>query len=103
MALVKTPTTVHYYRSVRAEGKVKREYGGSGKTAHLAAAVAAERHRRRRQEREELIANRRKWNEACAPLDELIAMTDLLVTASLLAAGYHRHHHGEWRLRRAER
>jgi hypothetical protein len=103
MPLIKTPTTEHYYRTVRVDGKVKREYLGCGKTARLAAAVGAGNRQRRQKEREELVANQRKWDGACAPLEELIVMTDLLVTASLLAAGYHQHHQGEWRLRHAER
>jgi hypothetical protein len=47
------------------------------------------------------------WNAAvCAvedPLDDLCAGLDQVVTASLLASGYHRHDRSKWRKRREYR
>jgi hypothetical protein len=41
--------------------------------------------------------------EAAKPLDELCELTDLLVAATLVQAGYYRHHRGEWRRKREKR
>lgn len=90
----------HYYRSVRVGKKVKRIYVGCGETAHLAAAIDAHRRLRRQMEREERVNERRNWETASVLLDELIAVSDILTEATLLTAGYHRHHQGPWRRRR---
>ena len=86
-----TPSTV------RGEVQVVREYVGGGAVGELAARLDAadlEQHRAAaladQNDREQLL----KFD---APLAELSALADLLAEAALLAAGYHRHHHGEWR------
>ena len=37
---------------------------------------------------------------ALVPLEEFCEVVETLARASLLAAGYHRHHRGEWRRKR---
>jgi hypothetical protein len=102
MALVKRANTDHYYRSVRVGQKVKRVYVGCGEKARLAAAVDEHCRLRQQMDRCKLGADRERWEAACATLDELIAVTDLLVTAVLLAEGFYQHHQGEWRRRRGK-
>ena len=52
--------------------------------------------KRERLERESIEAD-------IAAIEELDAMARLLTRAELLAAGFHRHHRGEWRRRREQR
>ena len=100
MAIVQRPKTVHYYRSVRVGAKVKRVYVGCGEKARLAAAADERRRRRQQMERSTLQADRQQWEAACTHLNELIAVTNLLVKAVLLAEGFHQHQQGAWRQRR---
>jgi hypothetical protein len=86
----------YYTRSKKVNGRVVREYVGTGEAAERAArqdAVARQEREARRAVREELAA-------LDAPLDDLAEVTDLLARAALAAAGYRRHHRGEWRKRR---
>ena len=100
MAIETRGKAVYYYRSQRTGTKVKRKYVASGDDARLAAAVAKHRRLGKRMKRETVKA---VWDGACAPLDELIAVTDLLFIATLLVGGFHQHHQGEWRRRREQR
>src|SRR5438552_2247717 len=90
----------YYTRSRKVNGRVIREYVGSGTLGQLAArSDAAERDRRKqaterqRQDRDDLIA-------LDTLLRHLAVTTDLVAWAALLAAGYRRHNGGEWRKRR---
>jgi hypothetical protein len=94
---------LYYTRSRRVAGKVTREYYGRGPDARLAAALDRKRREQKRLECEALQAHQARYDEACAPLNELIAVTELLVTAILLAEGYHRHDRGAWRRKRGKR
>src|SRR5689334_16736280 len=85
MALVQRPNTVHYYRYVRVGDKVKRVYVGAGEKALQAAAADNRARVRRQRERQAVVDDQRRWEAARAPLLDLIAVTDLLVTASMLA------------------
>jgi hypothetical protein len=78
---------------------VVRQYLGRGEEARLAAALVQERQRQRQVDRQARQADQQVWEAACEPLADLIARTDLLLRAVLLANGYHQHHHGEWRRR----
>ena len=86
----------YYTRSRKVNGRVVREYLGTGEAAEQAArldASARQGREARRAERDELAA-------LDASLDDLAEETDLLARAVLAAAGYRRHHRGEWRRKR---
>jgi hypothetical protein len=90
----------YYSRSRRVNGRVVREYVGGGAAGEQAAAEDA---RRREQCRLEAVARRagqQQWQEADAALQSFCDLTDLLVRAALLSAGYHQYNRGEWRRRR---
>ena len=89
----------YYTRTRRAGGRLVREYVGTGPVAEMAAAADAVRQAQRRAEAEARRAERARWETALAPLEELCLASDLLVRASLTAAGYHQHDRGEWRRR----
>jgi hypothetical protein len=100
MAWVYEGNRRNYYRSRRVGGKVRSEYFGSGAAAELAAALDRERRRQRQAERERRRADEERWAASDSPLEMLVAATDMVVEAALLAAGYHRHAMGDWRKRR---
>jgi hypothetical protein len=103
MALEERGYSTYYYRSCREGKRVKRRYVAAGYAARLAAALDSHCRVRKRLAREVPQAAGDAWDAACGPLDKLIAVTDLLVTATLLAEGFHRHKQGEWRRRRETR
>lgn len=87
----------YYYRAKRENGRVRKEYVGTGELADLLAEYdEAERQLAKARERQVRI-------EIAAVLDgEAEAMTlaqgaSSLVRASLYAAGYRQHKRGEWR------
>ena len=88
----------YYTRSRRSpkDGRVVREYVGSGPLAELAAEADRQRREleeaRREREKEELG----RLEGLSAPVFELSEAAEILAHAHLLAAGYHRHK-GEYR------
>jgi ribosomal protein L25 (general stress protein Ctc) len=90
----------YYTRSRRVNGRVIRDYYGSGETAH----VIAELDRQRRQDHQAQAAAWRAEKDTIGRLDaevrELFEVAELLARATLLAAGCRQHHRGEWRRRR---
>ena len=90
----------YYTRSKKINGRVIREYVGTGLVGQLAAA-ADERERAQRQAQQAAWrAERERIESAIAPLEEFDDMVETLARGSLLLAGYHRHHRGEWRRKR---
>jgi hypothetical protein len=85
---------------VRRGGRVTTEYGGSGQTAILIAALEAggreEREEARQREKEE----RERLDDLERALIDVAARGRALAHAALTAAGYHQHNRGEWRKRR---
>jgi hypothetical protein len=85
------------FRKRKVGGRVVRRSYGRGPEAQLAAALDA----RRSEERETSWAARHRekchWQTGAAPVQQLIEVSDLLVRAALLAAGFHQHQFGEWR------
>jgi len=91
----------YYYTAERVGDDVVKRYVGSGTVAELAAQLeAATRAQtvasacKQQQERDELAL----LDDSLAPLNDL---ADTLTAALLVAAGFHRHHRGSWRKRRA--
>jgi hypothetical protein len=89
------------YRTYRdAEGKVCREYLGTGRKAELIFVEdqlrrAEEASRKKQcQERLERIAN---VEQECGPF---IRWADLLARAAFLSSGFHQHNRGHWRAKR---
>ena len=90
----------YYTRSRRVNGRVVREYVGTGAVAELAAAADALRRADRLAAAEARRAEAASWQAALAPLLELCRVADVMARAALLAAGYHRHSRCSWRRRR---
>jgi hypothetical protein len=97
MAWEKRGKNKYFYRSTRVDGRVVKVYHGAGLVGELAAGVDALRRAERkaevdlrRQKKSELdaaVALSREFNEEC----------NLLTTATLLVAGFHRPSRHSWR------
>jgi hypothetical protein len=91
---------LYYTRSRKENGRVVREYIGSGVVGQIAA-LEDEHERRRREEQAAYWREEQQDLDALdAPVNELSEASDLLVRAALLASGHRQHNRGEWRLRR---
>jgi hypothetical protein len=90
----------YYTRSRKVNGRIIREYVGTGLIGELAAQQDAKERQQRLAERERLQHEATRWASATAPLRELSQLLDGLTAATLIAAGYHQHHRGAWRKRR---
>ena len=90
----------YLYRSRRVDGRVIREYEGSGQQALFAAEIC----RWKREEQAAVGALQRKKFETIHGISELVEESsqafEAMLSASLLAAGYH-YHRGEWRKKRS--
>ncbi len=91
---------LYYTRSRKVDGRVVREYIGTGPLAELAAEADALERRRREEEAEAWREERERMEALEAPIEELCEAAEVLSQAALYAAGYHRHNRGEWRKRR---
>src|SRR5579883_75345 len=98
----------YLYRSVRAGGRVVKEYlGRDDPFSHLMAAEVAEVQARRA----DLRATARAYREGVRDrADEVAALVEAaniqirtVVHGLLVAAGYHRHKRGEWRMKKLKR
>jgi hypothetical protein len=93
----------YYTRSRKANGRVVREYVGSGEAAELAAQMDATNRAKRETEREARRAEKAELDALDARVTELDELADQLAHAALMAAGFHQHKRGEWRKRRGNR
>ena len=93
----------YYTRSKKVNGRVVREYIGTGRAAELAAQVDALVRQQRQDERVASLLEKADIDDLDADLARLAERTDLLARAALLAAGFRQHKRGEWRKKRANR
>jgi hypothetical protein len=87
----------YFYRAYRAGGRTRHEYLGGGETAEAAARAIEQRRAIRAAEAMAARAELADHAAAAACLDEVEQLTDLLMRATLVSEGYHRHERGEWR------
>jgi hypothetical protein len=89
----------YFCLSVRRFGRVKREYYGKGPMAELAATLLAAQKIERRLARLQRQEEKARWAAALKAQQALDHLLDLLVQATLLTSGYHKHG-GCWRKKR---
>jgi hypothetical protein len=92
----------YYTRSQKVDGRVVREYVGGGLAGALAAQDDTARRAHRATERARLAAMGKRDAALVALVAEFDADIESLAHVALYAAGYRRHHRGEWRKRRAQ-
>lgn len=91
----------HYYtRSKKVDGRVIREYVGTGDVGELGAKIDATWRRWKEAEAQAQRKERECLEALEAPIEKLCKATEDLARATLLAAGYRRHNRGEWRKKR---
>jgi hypothetical protein len=93
----------YYTRSRKVNGRVVREYVGSGEVARLVAQQDLIEREKREAER---VARRRERDELQAldaPVEEMDQTAALFARVALIVAGFHQHHRGEWRKKRGNR
>src|SRR5262249_5335374 len=86
---------LYYTRSQKVNGRVVREYVGSGYVAQLAAQLDALERDRRKLEATDLCLAKAMEAPLDAEMKSLGEMADRVARAALLAAGFHRHKRGE--------
>ena len=91
---------LYYTRSRKVNGRVQREYVGTGPLAELVAEADAEERRRREEVAARRKEERQRLETLLSPLNELNEATEVLARAALLISGYRRHNRGDWRRRR---
>ena len=94
----------YYTRSRRSpeDGRVLREYVGTGPLAELAAEADRTKRELAEAEREREKEELERLEALAAPVEELSEAAEILALAHLIAAGYHRHK-GEYRRARGKR
>jgi hypothetical protein len=90
----------YYTRSRKVNGRVVREYIGTGPAAELAARMDALERESRRLKAQETRRQQDDLDALDAKLEILCERADLVARAALLAAGFHQHKRGEWRRKR---
>ena len=90
----------YYTRSHRVNGRIAREYVGTGLIGELAASEDAVRRAKRERQCQAWNAERNRLEALESTVDRFSAGVSALTTAVLVNAGFHRHHRGEWRKRR---
>jgi hypothetical protein len=90
----------YYYRTVREGGQIRSEYVGASGTASLIAQLDAIDREAKEAERHERKLERAQAETEDRELADWCESIETLARAALVAAGYHRHHRGEWRKRR---
>jgi hypothetical protein len=93
----------YYTRSRRVNGRVVREYVGSGRRGAAAAQHDAERRARQDDERLAREAERARLQAIDAQVEAWDEQVKPVIQGLLLLAGYHQHQRGEWRKRRVPR
>src|SRR6266511_6019418 len=99
MAWEQRGSQTYYYRSIRRNGHVTKEYIGTGPLAALYAAEDAER---QVQQQAEAEAWRQAWTALEAIDTQLDAWWDagsMLIKVTLYTEGYYQHDRGAWRKR----
>jgi len=91
----------YFYRSVRRDGHVVKQYFGRDFGGELAAQFDAEKRELKQVEAAALKAERARLESLDRPLKELERATHLMLMEALWASGYHRKNYSRWRKRRA--
>jgi hypothetical protein len=90
----------YYTRAKRVDGRVVREYVGAGEKGAAAAKADADRRAQQAAAKKALRAQEAEFDRADASLAALEKACKLMLEATLLAAGWHQHDRGMWRMSR---
>lgn len=91
----------YYTRAKRVDGRVVREYVGGGKKGAAAARADADRRAEQAATTKALQKLESEFARADVGLTSLEQACDIMLRATLIAAGWHQHDRGVWRRRRS--
>lgn len=91
---------LYYYQSRREGTRIVKEYVGRGLLAELIAQADAALRNDERATGQAISAEQERIGRAEAESEALHTAAEAALCRSLTAAGFHRHHRGEWRKRR---
>jgi hypothetical protein len=103
MAWEQRGTQRYYYRSVRRNGHVTKDYMGTGPLAEICAAEDAERQAQRQAEAEAQHQEQAARDALDRQIDAWWDMSTVLLKATLYTEGYYQHDRGAWRKRPPQR
>ena len=89
----------YYYRSVRRNGRVTKDYLGTGPLAEFSAAEDAARHAQRQAAAEAWRQEQAARDALNRQIDTWWDMSTVLLKATLYTEGYYQHDRGAWRKR----
>jgi len=89
----------YYTRSRWVDGRVEREYIGSGPAAEIAALEDEYKRQQREEEAASWKEEKERLEARAAFLHELAEASEVILRAHLLASGFHKHK-GQWRRKR---
>jgi hypothetical protein len=89
----------YYYRKERDGSRVRSVYVGSGIVAQLSAQIDEQEREKEQAERRALTHEIEKQDAIDSRIDAVCDLTERLVTAALIASGFHQHKR-QWRLKR---
>jgi hypothetical protein len=101
MAWERRGSNLYYYQSERVDGRVRKKYVGTGPLAEAVAHADETIRQSRAAQSERARVELEEAKTLASTGEELWEAADILAVAQLVAAGYHRHKGGEWRMRRA--
>jgi hypothetical protein len=90
----------YYTRSKKVNGRVVREYFGTGHAAEFVALIDDQERERRRHNAAILRDEKSDLTALEADIKALFAQIELVLRAAMLANGYRQYKRGEWRKRR---
>ncbi len=93
----------YYTRSKRVNGRVLREYVGTGQIADLAHQVDVAERLKRLATQRSIRSSRDRDTEIDKKLDSFLNLTGNVAQALLLVSGHHQHKRGPWRKRREQK
>ena len=99
MAWERRGSNLYYYQSKRTDGRVRKNYVGTGEVAQAIAHADETIRRSRAAQSERARVELEEARTLAWAGEEFCEAADILAVAELVAAGYHRHK-GQWRRRR---
>jgi hypothetical protein len=92
----------YYYRKERDGSRVRSVYVGTGLFAESATMLTRMERENREAERAVLRREAERQNQIDAHMDAICDLVDQIITAALIASGFHQHKR-QWRLKRSEK
>jgi hypothetical protein len=92
----------YYYHSRRVGGRVVRHYLGAGAVGARAEQARIAARQQKDREQQQALAQMAELDELAQMVGDVIEAAGQALEMAMAAAGYHRHHRGQWRRRRHE-